>query len=263
MPGKIAKVLRASVLTSSLLGMCAVASAADMPVKAPPAPQPAPPLFSWTGFYIGGNLGVAWSDRTMTDTVFGIDFTGNDGNRARFMGGGQVGINYQINNFVIGVEADFDGVANNDNNSGGRVIAGDTIRVNSNDTWIATVAGRIGYAWDRVLFYGKGGGGWIGNSGFTVTDVTTGASFTTSNNNTISGWLAGGGIEWAFADNWSARVEYDFLGLSDRTLTVPLGVPVIGGDVFTLHDRNVQMVTFGVNYRFNWFSPSNTVATRY
>ena len=105
----------------------------------------------------------------MTDTVFGIDFTGNDGNRARFMGGGQVGINYQINNFVIGVEADFDGVANNDNNSGGRVIAGDTIRVNSNDTWIATVAGRIGYAWDRVLFYGKGGGGWS----LSVSEVAT------------------------------------------------------------------------------------------
>jgi hypothetical protein len=78
-------------------------------------------------------------------------------------------------------------------------------------------------------------------------------------------WLAGGGIEWAFAENWSARVEYDFLGLNDRTLTVPLGVPVIGGDVFTLHNRNVQMATFGVNYRLNWFfnNPSNAVATRY
>jgi outer membrane immunogenic protein len=264
MVAKIAKGLCASVLTSSLLGISAVANAADMPVKAPPAPTP-PPIFSWTGFYIGGNLGAGWSDRTVTDTVFGVNIDNNNGNNARFIGGGQVGFNYQINNFVIGVEADFDAVANNDNNSSGVVIAGNTFRANANDTFLTTVAGRIGYAWDRVLFYGKGGGGWISNSGFTVTNVTTGASFTSGSGNTNSGWLAGGGIEWAFADNWSARIEYDFLGLNDRTLTVPLGVPVIGGDVFTLHDRDIQMVTFGVNYRLNWFfnNANNAVATRY
>jgi outer membrane immunogenic protein len=264
MRSKIVKVLCASALTSSLLGICAVANAAELPVKAPPAPQPSPPPFSWTGFYIGGNVGAAWSDRTVTDTVFGVNINDNNGTQARFIGGGQVGGNYQINNFVIGVEADFDAVANNDNFSSGTVIAGNTFRVNSNDTWLITVAGRIGYAWDRVLFYGKGGGGWIGNNGFTVTNLTTGASFTTGSGNNNGGWLAGGGIEWAFADYWSARIEYDFLGLNDRTLTVPLGVPVIGGDVFTLHNRNVQMVTFGVNYRFNWFyNNNNAVATRY
>jgi outer membrane immunogenic protein len=262
---KIARVLCASALTSSLLAICAVANAAEMPVKARPAPTPPPPPpFSWTGFYIGGNVGAAWSDRRVTDTVFGLDFM-NQGNDVRFIGGGQVGANYQINSLVLGVEADFDWVSNNDNNSNGVLIAGNTFRANSNNTFITTVAGRIGYAWDRVLLYGKGGGGWIGNSGFTVTNVTTGASFTTGTGNTITGWLAGGGIEWAFADNWSARVEYDFLGLNDRTLTVPLGVPVIAGDVFTLHNANVQMVTFGVNYRLNWLfnNPSNAVATRY
>jgi outer membrane immunogenic protein len=265
MPGKIAKVVCASVLTSSLLGICAVANAAELPVKAPPAPAPTPPPFSWTGFYIGGNVGAAWSERRVTDTLFGLDFTNHSNDDVRFIGGGQVGANYQINNFVIGVEADFDWVSNVDNNSSGVVIAGNTFRANANNTFLTTVAGRIGYAWDRVLFYGKGGGGWISNSGLTVTNVTTGASFTTGSGNTESGWLAGGGIEWSFADNWSARVEYDFLGLNDRTLTVPLGVPVIGRDMFTLHDRNVQMVTLGVNYRLNWFfnNPSNAVATRY
>jgi outer membrane immunogenic protein len=264
MSGKIAKVLCASVLTSSLLGISIVANAADMPLKAPPAPAPVPPPFSWTGFYIGGNVGAAWSDRRVTDTRFGLDFM-NQGNDVRFIGGGQVGANYQINNFVIGVEADFDFASNHDNDGGGVLIAGNTFRAHANDTFITTVAGRIGYAFDHVLLYGKGGGGWISNNGLTVINTTTGAAFTTGNTNTDSGWLAGGGIEWAFAENWSARVEYDFLGLNDRTLTVPLGVPVIGGDVFTLHNRNVQMATFGVNYRLNWFfnNPSNAVATRY
>jgi outer membrane immunogenic protein len=239
------------------------AGAADMPVKAPPAPAPAPPPFSWTGFYIGGNLGAGWSDRTVNDTLFGVDIT-DQGNGATFIGGGQVGANYQINNFVLGVEADFDWAANNNNTGNGAVIAGDTFRVTSNNTWITTLAGRVGYAADRFLFYVKGGGGWVGNSGFTITNVTTGTSLTTSNSNTDGGWLVGGGAEWAFADNWSARIEYDFLGLNDRTLAVPLTVPVIGGDVFTLHDRDVQMVTAGLNYRFNWFNwNNNTVNTRY
>jgi outer membrane immunogenic protein len=62
------------------------------------------------------------------------------------------------------------------------------------------------------LFYGKVGGGWVGNNSFTITNVTTGASITTSNNNTNSGWLVGAGIEWAFAPNWSAKIEYNYLG---------------------------------------------------
>jgi outer membrane immunogenic protein len=260
MAGKIAKGLCACALTSSLLGIAAVANAADMPVKAPPAPVP-PPIFSWTGFYIGGNVGAGWSDRTLNDTLFGVDIT-NQGNGATFIGGGQVGYNYQINSLVLGVEADFDWASNN-NSGNGTVIGPDTFQVTSNNTWVTTLAGRLGYAADRFLFYVKGGGGWIGNSGFTITNVTTGTSVTTSNSNTDSGWLIGGGAEWAFNDNWSARIEYDFLGLSDRTLTVAPTVPVIGGDVFTLHDRNVQMVTVGVNYRFNFGNSYNTVNTRY
>jgi outer membrane immunogenic protein len=232
------------------------AGAAELPLKAPPAPTPPP--FSWTGFYIGGNVGVGWSNRTVSDTLFGVDIS-NQGNGATFVGGGQVGANYQINNFVLGVEADFDWAGNN-NNPGGIVIAGNTFQVTSNNTWVTTLAGRVGYAADRFLFYVKGGGGWIGNNGFTVTNITTGTSVTTSSSNSDSGWLVGGGAEWAFADNWSWRIEYDFLGLSDRTLAVAPTVPVIGGDVFTLHDRNVQMVTLGVNYRFNW--TNNTVNTR-
>jgi outer membrane immunogenic protein len=103
------------------------------------------------------------------------------------------------------------------------------------------------------LFYGKGGVGWVGNDDFTVTNLTTGASITASNNNTNSGWLVGVGIEWAFAPNWSAKVEYNYLGLDDRTFTVPAGSPFLAGDTFT-QSRDIQMVKLGINYRFNWNS---------
>lgn len=259
MSRKIEGVLCASVLASSLLGMSVAADAADIraPVyKAPPVV--APPPFSWTGFYIGANVGAGWNQGTVTDSLFGASFT-NDSN-AVFVGGGQIGINYQINNFVFGVEGDFDWPANNNNSGGGTVIRGDTFQVTSNNRWITTLAGRAGIAADRWLFYFKGGGGWVGNSGFTVTNVTTGTSVTSSGGNSNSGWLLGGGVEWAFADNWSVRAEYDFLGLSNRSLAVPATVPVIGGDVLTLHDRDVQMLTVGINYRFNW---NNALAANY
>jgi outer membrane immunogenic protein len=110
----------------------------------------------------------------------------------------------------------------------------------------------LGHAWDHVLLYGKGGGAWVGSNNFTVTNVATGASVTFNNNNTITGWTAGAGLEWAFANNWTARVEYDYVGLNDISLTVPAGFPVVAGDVFTTHNRNIQMVTVGINYLFNW-----------
>ena len=70
-----------------------------------------------------------------------------------------------------------------------------------------------------------------------------------------SGWLVGAGIEWAFAPNWSAKVEYNYLGLDDRTFIVPAGVPgFLPGDTFTQSDRNIQMVKVGINYLFNWSS---------
>src|SRR6266478_7889537 len=84
-----------------------------------------------------------------------------------------------------------------------------------------------------------------------VTNLTTGASITTSNNSN-SGWLVGAGIEWAFAPNWSAKVEYNFLGLDDRTFVAPAGFRFLAGDPFIERNRDIQMVKVGINYRFNW-----------
>jgi outer membrane immunogenic protein len=226
------------------------ANAADMqvPVKAPPPVMPLP--FSWTGFYIGGNLGGAWAHADVTDSFFGLNFS-NGSNNGVFIGGGQVGGNYQFNNFVIGVEGTFDWAANSNNSTTGIAIPnGDIIQVTSNNTWIATVAGRLGVAFDRVLIYAKGGGAWVGNSSFTVTDVTTGVSITGSNSNNTSGWLVGGGIEWAFANNWTVKAEYDYIGLSGRTFTVPVVGPFVVGDTFTTGSNNIQMATVGVNFLF-------------
>jgi outer membrane immunogenic protein len=260
------KLLHATAALSALLATSLAAGAADMHVKAP-EPAPTPPVLTWTGFYIGGNIGGAWARHDWNDSLLGLNFGGN--NEGVFIGGGQVGFNYQFDTFVIGVEGTFDGAANN-NSSDRFVVAGlrgDLIQVTSHDRWVATVAARFGYTgWSasHVLVYGKGGGGWVGNSGFTITDVTTGASITGSSNNAAGGWLAGAGLEWAFAANWSVKVEYDLLGLTQRTFSVPVGSTLLVGDAFATHINNFQMAVVGINYRFNWVGPaSNPVVSKY
>jgi outer membrane immunogenic protein len=155
--------MRAAFHTSAavlaLLSIPVAARAADL--KPAPVYSKAPmmaPLFSWTGFYIGGNLGGAWAHRNVTDSLFGLNFN-NGTNNGVFVGGGQIGGNYQFSNFVVGVEGSFDWAANNNNATTGIVVpglGGNTIQVTSNNTWITTLAARFAVAYDRVLFYEKG-----------------------------------------------------------------------------------------------------------
>jgi outer membrane immunogenic protein len=244
------RLLCAATLASATF-ISGIAYAADLGWPSPPPPvQPVyvAPVFTWTGFYVGGSLGVAWTKGDVTDSFGDIVF--KHGQNAVFTGGGQVGANYQINWLVVGLEADFDWLANNQNSSGGFVIGSNDFQASANDRWITTLAARVGVADNNWLFYAKGGGGWVGVDNFTLTNVTTSASITFANNNSNSGWLAGAGIEWAFAPNWTARVEYDFLGLSNQSFTVPAGVLV--GPVINTTNRDIQTLTVGVNYLFNW-----------
>jgi len=239
--------LPTTVLVATL-GMSNLSLAADMAVKAPP-PAPMPPPFSWTGFYLGGNIGGAWAQRGLSDDRFGLDFGRTSD--AVFIGGGQLGFNYQFSNIVLGVEWDFDWAANSNGGGNGVVVPGvGTLQVSGNNRWITTVAARFGVAFDRWMIYGKAGGGWVGNEGITVTNVNTGASVTGGGSNSASGWVVGVGWEWAFAGNWSWKVEYDYLGLSSRSFTVAAGSPFLVGDTFH-GNRNVQMVKVGINYLFN------------
>jgi len=93
-----------------------------------------------------------------------------------------------------------------------------------------------------ALLYGKAGGGWVDNHA-TITNLNTGASISASNRN--SGWVVGGGVEWALGGNWSAKLEYDFLKLDDLTF----GPGPFRGDTFTA-SREIQMFKVGLNYRF-------------
>ncbi len=245
---------RSAAAASLLLGMSISTRAADLPAPPPPPPQapvfvpPPPPL--WTGFYLGGNLGAGWNHGNITDSSG--DFTWGANNSGTFVGGGQIGVNYQISNVVLGIEGDFDWFANNNNSGGGTSILGSTVQGSNNGRWLTTLTGRLGVvAWDHFLFYGKGGGAWVGSNNLTLTNLTTGGSVSISNNNTNDGWTAGAGVEWMFAPNWTAKFEYDYVGLSNKSFAVPAPFPE-AGDVLSTSNRNIQMVTVGVNYLFNF-----------
>jgi outer membrane immunogenic protein len=244
------KLLAAAGGLSAMLTLPMAAGAADLPVV-PPAPAPVHAYFNWTGFYLGGNFGLTQAHDAWTDSILLTNFSTGT-NNARFILGGQAGFNYQVGPLVVGVEGDVDWIANNNNNGANVITPIGTLVVVNNDTWIATAAARFGFAVDRALFYGKAGGGWVGNNGFLVTNPGTGASFSGFGSNTASGWLAGAGVEYAVTNGWTMKLEYNYLGLSARTFAVPPTAPLLAGDTFAIGTHNVQMVKLGFNYLLNW-----------
>jgi len=214
------------------------AFAADMPVKAAPALTPA---YNWTGFYIGANIGGAWANGDLTDNFSGVTFTNTN---AGVIGGGQIGYNWQVSpQFVLGVEGMFDGTSISNSGDTLTIFNGDVLQGSVKSDWIATVAARFGYAANNLLFYGKAGGGWVQTSA-TVTDLTTG--FSLSGSHTNSGWLVGAGAEYGLTPNWTMKLEYDFLGLGDRTTDASI---LFTGDTVTLK-RQINMFMVGMNYKF-------------
>jgi outer membrane immunogenic protein len=238
-----------STVAIAMLVLGRSGQAADLPVKAPMLPPPPPP-FSWTGFYLGGNLGAAWAHQRVNDTFTGLDFSRSSD--AVFIGGGQIGYNWQMNNFVLGIEWDFDGAGSSDRVGNGILIGGlGPFTLNGGgDRWMSTLAARLGFANDHWLFYAKLGVGEVGVSNFIVTNTNTGVSVGSNTSRSRTGGMFGLGLEYAFTNNWTMKAEYDWIGLSSRAFVVPVGAPILGGDVFTTGSSSVQTFKVGFNYLF-------------
>jgi outer membrane immunogenic protein len=215
------------------------AQAADLPV-APSRPAPvapvayAPAVYDWTGFYFGGHLGAGYAASSWSDPITGAN---NTFNKTGFLGGAQIGANAQFDALVVGIEGDFSWTGLGLNGSGSDSL-GDTI--NTKTQWTSTVTGRIGAAFDRLLVYGKGGLA-LAEDQSTLTDPAGANSSTTF---LRTGWTAGAGLEYALDKNWSARIEYDYLGFGSNTLNFT--TPVVSSNA-TL---NIQEVKAGLDFKF-------------
>ncbi len=158
--------MRALLLsTVAFAALAGSAFAADLPSRKEAPVYIAPtPAFSWTGFYVGADIGGAFASSSLSNVVSG--WTSNSSNTSGVMGGGYIGYNYQINNWVLGLEGDFQGTSNNQTHTYlatvgfGPIFAGDLMQQKSAMNWLAAINGRVGIAYDRALFYAIGGAAW-------------------------------------------------------------------------------------------------------
>jgi outer membrane immunogenic protein len=262
-------------ITGAALMAITPGNAADLgrPVYKAPPPVPAPVrVFSWTGCYIGGNIGWGWGRDTVSAPGLALAEVTEEPelasdsppakteNSSGVLGGGQVGCNYQFApNWVIGIEGDGEAA-----NIKGDAIHGDTFtnpltgarepvsgRVHAQTDWIASATGRLGWTWDRVMLYAKGGAAW---ERFKYSADLPNFAEQIGTSVTPLGWTIGGGVEWAFWDNWSAKVEYDFYDFRMPNLSLPgtiAGTPeVVPG--FNIKET-IQTVKVGINYRFGTY----------
>ncbi|MCK1418869.1 MULTISPECIES: outer membrane protein [unclassified Bradyrhizobium] len=257
------KKLLLAATSMMVLSLSVPASAADMAArpytKAPVAPVVA--VYNWSGFYVGGHIGWGWGEIDNTSAAPGtVAFpTGTPLNRTNsdgFLGGVQGGFNWQYNSLVLGIEGEYTWSDIKGTSTTTSIVAPAVVTTSTAHTDdIAMVTGRVGWAANEWLFYGKGGWAWgHGHSNGLVT--VAGAPFSnTSTSNNRDGWVVGAGVEWGFAPNWSAKVEYNHIDFGSNIITVN---QTVGAATFVDSSTKIDLVKAGVNYRFNWGGPGVT-----
>jgi outer membrane immunogenic protein len=275
--------MRRQILLASVgaIAIAGTAFAADLPVRAPPPIYlPPPPIFTWTGIYIGGQIGYAWGNGSNNFNGFDPFFNGGQGvflnssvggTPNGVIGGAHVGYNYQIpgwnwfssSGVVIGLEGTVDGTSLS-NTAIATFPDGSNLSANSTADIQGSIRGRIGLTWDRALIYGTGGvafGGFNSNVSFTGTNFATGAPFFASGNisSTRVGWTVGGGIDYAVTNNWSVFAEYRYTNFGSIRENDFGQLP--GGFTFNgSRQLNQNQVQVGFSYRFDIYTPPPIVA---
>jgi outer membrane immunogenic protein len=240
------KLIVASLAVAGLsVGFSVEGTAADM---SPAYKGPAPIPFTWTGVYFGGNAGYGW--QSGSDDIVLTDPSATTGGLKESGGfvGIQLGYNYQMGLFVLGVEGDVQ--AANIKNSFTRVIdaAGDSLNASGNVDEFGTIRGRVGAAFDRFLVYATGGLA-IGGISNTLDVTSTGGFASLQNDSTQVGYTVGAGLEYAVDRRWSIKGEYQYINFGSESLS-PTGTantfPTTSNSVTT----DIHTVRIGVNWRF-------------
>ncbi|PNG24522.1 autotransporter outer membrane beta-barrel domain-containing protein [Methylocella silvestris] len=250
------RLLLASVGAVALAG---TAFAADLPSRAPPPVYvPPAPIFTWTGVYIGGQIGYAWGTQNAN---FGDSFIGTLGSvsydTSGVLGGAHVGYNLQLSQFVVGLEGSVDGSSM----SKSAFLSdefGNSLTLSAQSNIQGSIRGRVGYAWDRVLLYATGGVAFAG-----VKANFYGPFSYDSASSTRVGWTVGGGLEYAVTNNWSIRAEYRYSDFGHSTFYPSnYGSVVLTSPFINRHFKENQ-VQVGFSYKFDTFAPPAPVVAKY
>ena len=243
---------RALGIAFAVIGFTSLASAADIPVKAP-AYVAAP---SWTGWYIGLNAGYGWGRDERTDLLppiggfwvpVGVGFSDTLRPKGGVYGG-HIGYNYQTGQWVLGLEANFDAANMKEDKI--------SIYFPATDAWhakvsaIFTATGRIGYAMNAWLPYLRGGFA-TAKLKSRMDDTTAAANFV-ENNSWYNGWTIGGGVEYMLTPNWILGAEYNYMDFGARTWT---GVTTSAAGAFVSNERiqeklTISTITARLSYKF-------------
>lgn len=256
------------LLSSAALALLStVASAADLPArKVAPAPVSAP-IFTWTGFYVGAQIGGTWTNDKVTSTSSaGVPLGSGTLNGSGAVGGLHAGYNMQTGAVVFGLEGDIEASSLSKssavfNNVVGIPYAG-IYSYNSKIDAQGSIRGRLGYAMGPALLYVTGG--------LAIADFKTGynnvasplfAAAGYSFSSTRTGWTLGGGLEYAFNANWSARVEYRYNSYGNVTNATVIAPVTFWSGESLRHSLSDQTVRVGISYHFA--SPVSPVVARY
>ena len=240
------------------VGLCAPASAADLAAR-PYTKAPPPivsPVYDWTGFYIGANGGWGQS-RGCVDFVTALGtVAGGCADRSGGLVGGQIGYRWQTNQFVFGLEAQGDW-ANLRTQRQSLLFPGETYR--SQIDALGLFTGQVGYAWNNTLLYVKGGAAVV-NQRFDIFDTVGGLGVAQAER-TRWGGVVGVGLEYGFAPNWTAGIEYDYIfrQSDNNVLSTPLLAPIT--TVSTRTSTEISMVTGRISYKFGGYGAP--IAARY
>jgi len=239
-----------ALAATALVTITGTAFAADLPSrKAPPVYAPPPPIFTWTGVYIGGQIGYAWGRNNTVLPLTAATTVVARSNPEGVVGGAHVGYNYQVQQFVFGLEGDVEGTSFS--KSVLAVPPGTTI--GTRIPVQGSVRGRIGYAFDRTLFYATGGVAFASIQNSFAGGITP----YFSNSNGRVGWTVGGGVEYAVTNNWSVRGEYRYSDFGHNST-------FITGTAFTPRSHVTEhAVRVGFSYKFDMYAPPAPVVAKY
>jgi outer membrane immunogenic protein len=242
--------------TSLAVTLAGPAIAADLPMKSE-VPYVAP-RFSWTSCYVGAHLGGGRAAKDMTDPVQLVQdsflgagsttgITTASTTPTGVVIGGQIGCDYEFaSNLVIGIEGSASGSTMRGSTNVGLPLGNpDVGLVQANTDFLASVTGRVGYAFDTVLLYAKGGFAVAGDK-YNVSGTFTGLPYNFQGLDNRYGWTAGGGVDWAFSRHWSMNVEYDYYRFGSGPILMNDGINAFSGVVDVR--QTVQVVKVGLNF---------------
>ena len=246
------KFVAALAFTTALgAGAASAADLAARPYTKAPAMYAA--VFNWSGFYVGGHVGGSTTNEQWRNTANGSgfgDLVSGEGFRQRgsgVFGGGQMGYNWQAENFVFGLEGTISGLDNHGAVLNTAFGAARDDQFGWRADWMATITGRAGFAVQNNLFYIKGGYAGVNNR-LSVTDVLPPVTGSGSQTQWHNGWVAGAGWEYGITQNWIVGLEYDYAAFGSNTYQLAGGAP--GNYTFDAKPRDIQSAVVRLSYKF-------------